>query len=332
MRYYYKTDLGMSYCGDFIETISKLKCDGQFQLILTSPPFPLNKKKKYGNMEGQEYIEWIKSLAPVFCDLLANDGSLVIEIGNAWEKDRPVQSLLPLKSLMALTEGDSGLRFIQEFICHNPARIPSPAQWVTVNRIRAIDSFTHVWWLAKTDYPKANNERILRPYSKSMERLLGRKKYNTGQRPSEHSISKTSFLKRQEGSISHNVLEMESEGKELRLPYSMQNIANTSSNDRYLTACREKGITPHPARMPLGLAAFFIEFLTDEGDYVLDPFAGSNTTGYCAEVLGRKWVATEMEEEYLYQSSFRFLGQDRKMIKTGKAFREYADTRTNRSI
>ena len=233
---------------------------------------------------------------------------------------------------MALTEGDSGLRLIQEFICHNPARIPSPAQWVTVNRIRAIDSFTHVWWLAKTDYPKANNERILRPYSKSMERLLGRKKYNTGQRPSEHSISKTSFLKRQEGSISHNVLEMESEGKKLRLPYSMQNIANTSSNDRYLTACREKGITPHPARMPVGLAAFFIEFLTDEGDYVLDPFAGSNTTGYCAEVLGRKWVATEMEEEYLYQSSFRFLGQDRKKIKTGKAFREYADTRTNRSI
>lgn len=122
---------------------------GQVQLILTSPPYPLNKKKSYGNLTGEAYVEWIESLAPLFSDLLTGDGSLVIELGNSWEPERPVQSLLALKALMALaTAKGTGLRLIQQFICHNPSRLPSPAAWVTVRHLRAVDSFTHVWWLA----------------------------------------------------------------------------------------------------------------------------------------------------------------------------------------
>ena len=199
------------------------------------------------------------------------------------------------------------LRLCQEFICYNPARLPSPAQWVTINKIRAIDSFTHVWWMSKTDTPKADNRNILRPYSKSMKKLLETKQFNSGKRPSQHIISESGFLKKHKGSISHNVLELENdENMKLRYPYSMLRISNTKSNDFFTKTCKEKEITPHPARMPLELASFFINFLTDKGDIVLDPFGGSNTTGFCAEKAGRKWLSIDTDKEYGEQSKIRF--------------------------
>ena len=241
--------------------------------------------------------------------MLKEDGSLVIEIGNAWEKNRPVQSLLHLEALMKLVKHpEANLRLIQEFIVYNPSRLPSPAQWVTINRIRTIDSYTHIWWIAKSDFPKADNRKVLRPYSSSMKNLLQRKKYNAGKRPSEHNIGEKSFLKDNGGSIAHNFFEMEplDEKREVRLPHNVLSFSNTSSNDYFLKRCRELGIKPHPARMNPGVVAFFIEFLTDENDLVLDPFAGSNTTGYVAELLNRRWIACELKEEYVEQSKIRF--------------------------
>ena len=289
----YSTELGKYYIGKCEETIRELDLQKKVQLILTSPPFPLNNKKQYGNLNGEEYLKWFTGLAELFSSVLAPNGSIVIEMGNAWEKNRPVQSLLHL---------------CQEFICYNPARLPSPAQWVTIHRIRAIDSFTHVWWISNSDYPKADNRRVLRPYSKSMKKLLKSGKFNSGKRPSEHVISEKGFLTDNHGSISHNVLELEqiNEDKELRLPYSMFSISNTKSNDFFTKTCKERGIVPHPARMPLELASFFIEFLTDEGDLVLDPFGGSNTTGFCAERQKRKWLSIEANMDYGMQSAIRF--------------------------
>jgi len=305
----YETDYGKYYIGKCEELIEKLNLENKVQLLITSPPYPLNKKKKYGNMVGEEYLEWISSLAPLFSKVLKPDGSIVIEMGNSWEKNRPVQSILTMKSLLSFLENpEAGLTLCQEFVCYNPARLPSPAQWVTIERIRAIDSFTHIWWMAKTDYPKADNRKILRPYSKSMKKLLTKRDYNFGKRPSQHNISEKSFLIEHEGSISHNVLELEpvSPDKELRLPYSMLSISNTNSNDYFIKSCRDRHITPHPARMPLELASYFINFLSEPGDLVLDPFGGSNTTGFCAEKLQRKWISIEIQESYGVQSAIRF--------------------------
>jgi len=210
----YKSKLGKLFVGNSLELLAndkKLrKLKGKVNLIITSPPFPLNNKKQYGNEKGEEYKEWFTKLAPIFSDLLADDGSLVIEIGNAWEPERPVQSLLHLECLLGMVKHPKAdLRLIQEFICYNPSKLPSPAQWVTVNRLRTVDSYTHVWWIAKNDFPKADNSKVLRPYSKSMEQLLKRQSYNSGKRPSEHQISETGFLKDNGGSISHNFFEME---------------------------------------------------------------------------------------------------------------------------
>lgn len=310
-RIHHRTELGSYYAGDSTELLrSKLGKDlrGKVQLLLTSPPFPLNNKKSYGNLDGEKYKDWLSGLAKVFADLLTDNGSIVIEMGNAWVPGRPVQSLLHLESLIGfLKNPDTNLRLCQQFICYNPSRLPSPTQWVTVKRIRTTDSYTQVWWMAKTDFPKADNRKVLRPYSKEMKELLIRKNYNAGKRPSEHLISKRGFMTDHQGSIMPNLLELEpmDENREVRLPNAFS-FSNTESNDFFMRKCREKGIIPHPARMPKGLAAFFIEFLTDPGDLVLDPFAGSNTTGFVAERQNRRWTSIEIKEEYAMQSQIRF--------------------------
>ena len=282
-------------------------CRGRIQLIVTSPPFPLNRKKSYGNLSGPEYVKWFVSLAPLLSEMLTDDGSIVMELGNSWEPNRPVQSLLHLDALMGFVRHpDAGLRLCQQFACYNPARLPSPAQWVTVKRIRVVDSFTHVWWMSKSDFPSADNRRVLRPYSESMKKLLKKGEYNSGKRPSQHRVSEEGFLRSCGGSIAQNFIEMEplDAKRKQRLPNAFS-FGNTASSDFFGRACKKKKIVPHPARMPVGLAAFFIQYLTERGARVLDPFAGSNTTGYAAERLGRRWIAIDSNKDYASHSKLR---------------------------
>jgi DNA modification methylase len=316
----YKTKLGKYLIGDSVELIKKKLIKShknKVNLIITSPPFPLNEKKKYGNKKGDEYKEWFISLAPLLSELLAPDGSIVLELGNAWEPGKPIQSVLHLESLLGfLKHPDGGLNLCQELICYNPSRLPSPAQWVTVERSRTTDSYTHVWWMAKSINPKADNTKVLRPYSKSMLALLKKGKYNSGRRPSEHVVGKKSFLTDHKGSIMPNFIEIDKMdgNSDLRLPENVIRLSNTSSNDSFLRMCREKKITPHPARMNPGLIAFFVEFLTNPGDLVFDPFAGTNTTGFVSELMGRNWLSVEAEEEYGKQAIIRFEAENLNVI------------------
>ena len=262
---------------------------GKVQMIFTSPPFPLNRKKKYGNFQGEAYSKWLASFAPIFRDLLKKDGSIVMEMGNAWEPGKPVMSTLALRAL--LTFLDAGrFHLCQQFVCYNPARLPTPAQWVNVERIRVKDAFTHVWWMSPSERPKANNRGVLQEYSSSMKKLLASKKYNSGKRPSEHHIGVSSFLKNNDGAIPPNVL----------------TYANTSASDDYLKYCRKNGLQLHPARMPAKLPEFFIKLLTNPKNLVLDPFAGSNTTGAAAERLKRRWMSIELNPTYVAGSRGRF--------------------------
>ena len=258
-------------------------------LIFTSPPFPLNRKKRYGNKTGEEYIKWLSAFGPLFKKMLAPDGSIVVEMGNSWEQGMPVMSTLALRALLEFQEKNE-LHLCQEFVWHNPAKLPSPAQWVNVERCRVKDSFTKLWWMAPTGKPKASNQRVLQKYSKSMKTLLKRGTYNAGKRPSEHDIRETAFLRDNGGAIPSNVL----------------TYANTQSGDAYQTYCRDNKLPLHPARMPADLAKFFIRFLTEMGDIVLDPFGGSNTTGAAAEDLERFWISIEASEDYIKGSRGRF--------------------------
>jgi len=104
----------------------------------------------------------------------------VIEIGNSWEPGSPrcharVEALLKFKEVGCLHCASS--------LSVTPARLPSPAQWVNVERCRVKDSFTQVWWFSRTARPDASNKRVLKPYSPSMLGLLKRRKYNAGSAP-----------------------------------------------------------------------------------------------------------------------------------------------------
>jgi site-specific DNA-methyltransferase (cytosine-N4-specific) len=282
------------------------KYKGRINLIFTSPPFPLNRKKKYGNKKGDDYTKWLSGLAQSFIEYLAPTGSIVMELGNSWVEGAPVMSTLALKSLLAFLE-DGKLHLCQQFIWHNPARLPTPAQWVNVERIRVKDSFTQLWWMSPTQRPKADNRRVLVKYSEAMKELLKTQKYNSGKRPSQHSIGRKSFLKNNGGSIPSNVIRFaHSDGNGQPDSGNVITLANTQASTPYLNYCRKYKFTPHPARMPDALPKFFIEFLTERGDLVLDPFGGSNTTGATAETLGRRWVTIEPTLEYIKGSRGRF--------------------------
>ena len=144
----------------------KKDLEGEVDLIFTSPPFPLNREKSYGNKQGEAYVDWLTSFAPLFRNVLKPKGSIVLELGNSWEPGRPVMSTLALKALFAFLERGEFV-LCQQFVWHNPAKLPSPAQWVNVERIRVKDAYTHIWWMALTDRPHADNRQVLTKYSEA---------------------------------------------------------------------------------------------------------------------------------------------------------------------
>lgn len=282
----YTQQNGVAYLGDSLKLI-KFIDDNSINLIITSPPFALTRKKEYGNETAEKYIEWFLPFASEFKRVLADNGSFVIDLGGAYLPGNPVRSIYQYELLVRLCK-EVGFFLAQEFYHYNPARLPTPAEWVTIRRIRVKDSVNTVWWLSKTPNPKADNRKVLKPYSQSMKQLL-KNGYEAKLRPSGHDIS-DKFQKDNQGAIPPNLLE----------------IANTESNSAYLRRCKAAEIRPHPARFPQGFAEFFIKFLTDEGDMVLDPFAGSNTSGFVAETLQRRWISFEINEDYITGSRYPF--------------------------
>jgi DNA modification methylase len=296
----YVTRYGRAYLGDALQLLGCLP-DQSVDLVLTSPPFALQRKKEYGNRDQDEYVGWLLSFARELKRVLKDTGSFVLDLGGAYRKGRPVRSLYNYRVLVKLCD-ELGWNLAEEFFWFNPAKLPSPIEWVNKRKIRAKDAVNTIWWLSKTDFPKADISRVLAPYSERMKLLLQNsdKYYSPKKRPSGHDISGR-FAEDRGGAIPPNLLQ----------------IPNTESNSQYLRCCKIVGTRGHPARFPQKLPEFFIEFLTDVGDTVLDIFAGSNTTGAAAESLGRRWIAFELEQSYLATSAFRFLPQaDEEMVKT----------------
>ncbi len=212
---------------------------------------------------------------------------------DAWQSD---SEPLPIQSPARLDrQRRKAFHLAQDFYWYNPARLPSPAQWVTIDRVRIKDSVSPIWWLSKTEHPKADNRDVLKEYS-SAQNDLYKNGFNAGLRPSHHRVSKEAFNKNNGGAIPANLLPIE----------NLLTVANTSSSDRYLKACRERGILVHPARFPSDIPHFFISFLTDIGDVVVDPFSGSNAVGATAEILQRRWLSCDLDMDYVKGSRFRF--------------------------
>ena len=272
---------------DFLPTLAPESVD----LVVTSPPFALLRQKAYGNLDQAEYVDWLTSFGPLVKRVLKDTGSFVIDLGGAYQRGVPCRSLYNFRVLLRFCD-EHGFYLAEEFYWHNPAKLPSPIEWVNKRKIRAKDSVNTVWWLSKTENPKANVSNVLAPYSERMKKLIKDPEgfYKPKERPSGHDISK-GFGKDNGGAIPSNLLQ----------------FPNTESNSIHIRLCKAFDIAPHPARFPRALPEFFIKFLTDPGDTVVDIFAGSNTTGEAAEALERNWIALESDLDYVIGSGFRFM-------------------------
>lgn len=288
-RGYFKTSLGKMVLGDSLQVLKAKLKPQSVDLIMTSPPFGLVRKKDYGNVDADKYVEWFRPFGEAFRRVLKPTGSLVIDIGGSWIPGLPTRSLYHYELLIMLCR-ELGFHLAEEFYWWNPAKLPTPAEWVTVRRIRVKDAVNCVWWLSPTPWPKASNRRVPAPYSDAMKLLL-KNGYRPKLRPSGHDISKKFSI--DNGSA---------------IPPNLLAIAHTESNSYYLRYCKERGIEPHPARFPAELPEFFVRMLTDKGDLVVDPFAGSCVTGEVAERLKRRWLCVELLEPYLKGAAGRFHG------------------------
>lgn len=282
----YRTRAGALYLGDSAELLKSVKA-GSVDLVVTSPPYALHFKKEYGNVAKDDYVAWFRPFAEQVKRVLSEHGSFVLNIGGSYNAGTPTRSLYHYRLLLMLCD-ELGFHLAQECFWYNPAKLPSPAEWVTVRRVRIKDSVEYIFWLSKNPFPKADNRRVLTEYSSDMRRLIERG-YRAKERPSGHKITHK-FQKDHGGAIPSNVIER----------------GNNESNSGYIKRCAEAGQKAHPARFPAALPDFFIRFLTDEGGLVLDPFAGSNMTGAVAETLGRRWLAFERDKGYVENSKLRF--------------------------
>ena len=302
----YTTPKGSAYVGDSRDLLNEL-ADRSVNLFLTSPPFALQREKAYGNVSQDDYVEWLASFAKIIKEKLCDDGSFVIDIGGAYEKGLPVRSLYPFRVLLKFCD-ELGFHLAEEFYWHNPSKLPSPIEWVNKRKIRVKDSVNTVWWFSRTPWPKADVRKVLVEYSDRMKKLLENPAafYDPAKRPSGHDIG-VGFGKDNGGAIPANLLQ----------------FPNSESNGRYLGACKTIGCSRHPARFPPKLPEFFIKYLTQPGDLVVDFFSGSNTTGMVAEELDRRWLAFDLDRDYMATSALRFIRDDESLQR--KAYESIRD-------
>jgi len=254
---------------------------GSVQLVCTSPPYPLTRPKQYGNRAEAEHIAWLTERAAAWKELLAEDGSLFLNLGDVYLPGEPTMSLYQERLLIALVD-ELGYHLAQKLYWRSPTRLPSPAEWVTVRRVRVRHTLESVWWLAKSAHPKADNRNVLVPYSQRMRETLQRGT-NAGERPSGHRITSRSFQTDNGGAI----------------PESLIVASNAGISRAYLDGCRSRNLPVHPARYPEALPEFAIKLTTDPGDVVCDFFAGSLTTAVVAQRLGRRYIAADRSKAYL---------------------------------
>jgi len=265
--------------------------NSSIHLILTSPPYPLITQKAYGNREPRAYVDWLTELAASWKPKLADTGSLVINLADVFNPGSPSLSLYQERLLINLCD-NLGYSLAQKFYWENPSKLPSPAEWVCVRRIRVTPSIEQIYWLTKNPATAtANNRHILRSYSQSMLHRLAQGGETTEQaRPSGFKLKQNAFSTNNGGSIPHNLLV----------------ASHTESNDSYKRLCRKHNVPVHPARFPTALPETMIRFLTEESQMVWDPFAGSGVTAQVAEALGRRWIINERSLTYLQGAALRF--------------------------
>ncbi len=268
-------------CGDCLEVMREMP-DGSIDMIITSPPYA-DQIKDYGaqakKIPPEQYISWFLPRAKEMYRILKETGSFVLNISD--KLDGKFQSLYVFKLIISLCE-DVGFHLVRDYIWYNPATPPNVFSRGKMGRTKK--SHEYCFWFSKSDTWIFNMDPIRKPYSKDMERFLagkGKGDRSENTRPSRHNFKLDTQW------VNHGGAD----------PGSVITLGNTSSNDRYHKLCKEAGIS-HPARFPQKLVEFFVLSGTNEGDIILDPFAGSGTTAVVANKNHRDWICIEINQRF----------------------------------
>ena len=288
----FSTDLGIAILGSCETVFAKI--DSPITLCLTSPPYPLAKPRGYGNPSEAQYVDWIcKILEPVVKNLVPG-GSICLNISNdIFMPGSPARSLYRERLVLALYDR-LGLFKMDEFIWHNASKAPGPVQWASIQRVQLNVAWEPVYWF--TNNPRmvrSDNRRVLQEHTERHLNLIR----NGGEQRTKifsdgaYRVHKGGFGNETEGRIARNVLA----------------FGHACADQKaYKQSARNAGLPVHGAPMPLSLASFLVEFLTEPEDLVADPFGGSFTTAKAAECLGRRWLSTECMVEYVVGAAHRF--------------------------
>lgn len=252
----------------------RLMDEESVNLVITSPPYAERRKKAYGGVPADKYVDWFLPISAALFRLLKPTGSFVLNIKEGVHEGERQTYVYEL----ALELRKQGWLWVDEYIWNKTNPFP------TGNKKRLKDAFERCFHFAKTKNYKLFPDAVL---TKSTSKWAGdnERRKNKG----AHCTTNGSGM-----NMSKRIVgDLVRPANVLRMPASSLNIA-------------------HPAVFPLGLPEFFIRLMTEPGDLVLDPFIGSGTTALAARGLGRRYEGVELSVDYLLLSLKRLCGRDLK--------------------
>lgn len=288
----FSTKLGLAILGSCDSVFSRF--DVPISLICSSPPFPLSNPRNYGNVSEKEFVDWItRALEPVIRRLVPG-ASVCLEISpNIYMPGSPARSMYCERLVLALHDR-LGLSLMDRLVWENTSAPPSPVQWASKKRVQLSATYSFVFWLTNdAQRVKSDNRRVLKPHTERHAKLIsgGGENRTASFAGGAYRLRPGSFGNDTPGAIPRNVIKVSH---------------NCADQNAYKKKVRHLGLPPHTAPMPLALPKFLIELLTEKEDVVCDPFLGSGSTAKAAEVLGRRWVGTEIAVEYIVGAMARF--------------------------
>ena len=288
----FSTDLGIAILGTCESVFTRI--ESPISLMISSPPYPLAKARGYGNPSEDQYVNWVcNTLEPVVRNLV-DGGSICLNVSNdIFVSGSPGRSMYRERLLLALHDR-LGLQLMDQLIWSNPSKPPGPVQWASIHRVQLNVGYEPIYWLSNNPRAvRSDNRRVLKEHSERHLRLIQKGGEQREQTFSDgaYRIHPGRFGNKTTGSVPKNVLE----------------FGHSCADQReYKKSARAAGLPAHGAPMPLKLASFLVEFLSEPEDLVVDPFGGSFTTAKAAERLGRRWISTECMAEYVLGAASRF--------------------------